>query len=49
MVADALSRMIISSVSHLEESKKYLMKDVQSFAQLGVQLEDSPSWFYGSS
>ena len=41
VVADALSRMNIDSVSHIEEAKKDLMKDVHRLARLGVRLEDS--------
>ena len=43
VVADALSRMTIGCVSHLEEEKKELVKDVHRLACLGVQLEDSPN------
>ena len=41
VVADALSRMIISNVSHVEEAKKDLVKDVNRMARLGVRLEHS--------
>ena len=40
---DALSRMTIGSVSHVEEDKKDLVKDVHRFDGLGVRLEDSPN------
>ena len=43
MVADAISRMIMGSVSHMEEAKKYLVKDVHRLDRLGVRLEDSPN------
>ena len=43
VVADALSRMIISNVSHVEEAKKDLVKDVHRLARLGVRLKDSPN------
>ena len=43
VVADALSRMTMSSVSHVEESKKDLVKDVHRIARLGVRLEHSPN------
>ena len=43
MVADALSHITIRSVSHMEEEKKELVKDVHRLARLGVQLEDSPN------
>ena len=42
-VADSLSRMTMYSVSHVEEEKKELVKDVHRFARLGVLLEDSPN------
>lgn len=41
LVADALTRMTMSSVSHVEESKKDLVKDVRKFARLSVKLENS--------
>ena len=40
MVADALSRMTMDSVSHVEKSKKYMVKDVHRLARLGVRLDD---------
>ena len=40
-VADALSRMTMGSVSHIDEAKKDLVRDVNMFARLGVRLEDS--------
>ena len=43
MVADVLSCMTMGSVSHVEESKKDLFKDVHRLARLGVRLEDSPN------
>ena len=43
MVADALSCMTMVSVSHVEESKKKLVKDAHMLAQLGVRFEDSPN------
>ena len=42
MVADALSRMIMGSVSHVDESKKDLVKDVHRLSRLGVRLDDFP-------
>ena len=45
MVVDALSRMTIGSVSHVEEWKKYLMNNVHRLAILGVLLEDSSNSF----
>ena len=43
VVADALSRMTMGSMSHIEEVKKYLAGDVYRLARLGVRLEDSPN------
>ena len=43
MVANALSYMTMGSVSHVEEGKKDLLKDVYRLAHLGVRLEDSPN------
>ena len=40
VVADALSRMTMCSVSHVEQPKKNLVKEVH---RLGVRLEDSPN------
>ena len=41
VVADALSRLSIGSVSHVEKSKMNLVKDIHILARLGVQIEDS--------
>ena len=41
IVTDALSRMIMGNVSHLEKSKKDLVKDVHRLDKFGVRLEDS--------
>ena len=41
VVTDALGRMTMGSVSHIEEAKKDLVNDVHSLARLGVVLEDS--------
>ena len=35
--------MTMGSVTHVEEAKKYLVKDVHGLAQFGVRLEDSPN------
>ena len=43
MVADALSHMTMSSVSHVKKGNKDLVKDVHRFSQLVVRLEDSPN------
>ena len=42
VVADALSRMTMGSVSHVEEEKD-LVKDVHRLARLGLRLEYSPN------
>ena len=39
-IVDALSHMNMGSVSHIEEGKKDLQKDVHRLARLGVQFED---------
>ena len=41
VVVDALSRMTMGSVYHVEEAKKHLAKAVHRLARLGVTLEDS--------
>jgi len=41
VVADALSRLYIGSVSHVDDDKKELVRDVCRFANLGVRLVDS--------
>ena len=41
VVVDALSRMMMGSVCHIDEVKKDLMKYVHRFARLGVRLEYS--------
>ena len=38
VVVDALSRLSIGSVSHVEEKRKELVKDVHRLARLGVRL-----------
>ena len=38
VVADALSRLSMGSVAHVEEEKKDLAKDVHMLARLGVRL-----------
>ena len=42
VVADALSWMIMGSVSHLDEGKKDLAREVHRLCRLGVRLESSP-------
>ena len=41
VVAYALSHMTMGSVSHTEEAKKDLVKDVHRLVRLGVRLKDS--------
>ena len=43
VVADALSRITLVSVFHVEEENKEHVKDVNRFVSLGVGLEDSPN------
>ena len=43
VVADAISRMTMGSVSHVEEAKKDLVKDVHRLSRLGVRLVDFPN------
>ena len=50
VVADGLSRVTIGSVSHVEEAKKELVKDVHRLGILGVRFgRFSEWWFYGPS
>ena len=42
VVADARSRMTMGSVSHLDEDKKDLAREVHRLARLGVRFESSP-------
>ena len=37
-MADALSRLSMGSVAHVEEKRKELVKDVHRLARLGVRL-----------
>ena len=43
VVVDALSRMTMGSLSHIEEEMEELLKDFHWLARLGVGLEDSPN------
>ena len=43
VVADALSRMTMGSVSHLEKYKKNLVKDIHRLGRLVMRLKDSPN------
>ena len=38
VVENSLSRMTMGSVSHVEETKKKLVKNVHRFARMGVRL-----------
>ena len=40
--ADALSRMTMGSVSHIDEAKKDLAREVHRLSRLGVRFECSP-------
>ena len=40
---DALSHTSMGNVSHVEQGKKDLVKDVHRLARLGVRLEDFPN------
>lgn len=41
VVADALSKFFMGSLSHVEEGKRDMVKDIHRLANLGVQLLDS--------
>ena len=43
VIKDARSRLSIEYVSHVEESKTNLVKDVHRLYHLWVQIEDSPN------
>ena len=43
VVAGALSRLSMGSVSHIDDEKKELVKGVHQFARLGVRLVDTLS------
>ena len=43
VVVDALCRLTLCSVSHIDEAKKDIVKDVHRLATFGVRLEDSPN------
>ena len=43
VVVDALSRLSMVSVSHIDEAKKVLVEEVHRLARLGVRLGDSPN------
>lgn len=52
VVTDALSRMFMGSVAHVENGKKKLVQEVYQLAQLGVHLVDSAEgsvWVQNSS
>ena len=39
VIVDSLSRMTMDSLSHIDEAKKYLVKDAHRLVRLGVILE----------
>ena len=41
VVADALSRLSMGSLSHVEEGQRDMVKDIHRLANLGVRLLDS--------
>ena len=43
VVADALSRLSMGGVSHIDDEKKDLVKELRQLARLGVWLVDTPS------
>ena len=43
VVANVLSRLSMGSVSHVEEAKRNIVKDVHRFSYLGVWIEYSPN------
>ncbi|XP_069146092.1 uncharacterized protein [Solanum lycopersicum] len=43
VVVDALSRLSMGRVSHVDDEKKYLVKEVHQLVRLGVRLVDTPS------
>ena len=46
VVADALSRITMGSVSHIDEAKKYLVVDVHSSSRFDVRLKNSPNGYF---
>ena len=46
VVEDALSRITMDIMSHVEEGKRDLGKDVHSLSRLGVWLENSPNGYF---
>ena len=52
VVADALSRLSMGSVAHVEDSKKKLAQEIHYLARLGVRLVDAEEgdlWVQSSS
>ena len=43
VVADALGRLSMGSVSHINNEKKQLVKNADHLSKLGVRLLDTPS------
>ena len=44
VVADALSRMTMGCVCHLDKAKKDLAREVHTLGRLWVRLESAPDW-----
>ena len=44
VVVDTLSHITMESVSHVEEGKKYVVKDFHMLSRLGILLDDSPNY-----
>ena len=42
-MTDALSRLSMDNVSHIDDEKKELVKEVHQLTRLGVRLVDTPS------
>ena len=49
VVADALSRMTIGIASHIDEAKKYLVRDAHRLVRLCEVGRFSKWWFHGPS
>ena len=43
VAVDSLIRMTKGSVSHIDESNKYLVRDVHTLSRLSLRVEDSPN------
>ena len=42
VVANALTKLSMGSISHIDDEKKELVKEVHQLARLGVRLTDAP-------